>query len=39
MQHGTTPLDDRKLGPLTLIPHFRWGNRSHAAMRAWIPTQ
>ncbi|ALO68125.1 hypothetical protein AS189_18530 [Arthrobacter alpinus] len=36
-QSQTTQEEDRELGPLTLIPYFRWGNRSQAAMRVWIP--
>lgn len=30
---------ERELGPLTLVPYFRWGNRRQAAMRVWIPTR
>jgi DUF1680 family protein len=26
------------LGPVTLIPYFRWANRSQGAMRVWLPT-
>ena len=38
-QQRSSPSEDRELGPLTLIPYFRWGNRQQAAMRVWIPTQ
>ncbi|MEN2742637.1 beta-L-arabinofuranosidase domain-containing protein [Microbacterium sp. X-17] len=26
------------LGPITVIPYFRWANRSQGAMRVWMPT-
>lgn len=27
-----------ELGPVTLIPYFRWANRTQGAMRVWLPT-
>ncbi|GAA3936518.1 glycoside hydrolase family 127 protein [Microbacterium soli] len=33
---ASTALDD--LGSITVIPYFRWANRSRGAMRVWLPT-
>lgn len=33
-----TPTTGTNLGPITVIPYFRWANRSQGAMRVWMPT-
>ncbi|QNE37765.1 glycoside hydrolase family 127 protein [Leifsonia shinshuensis] len=33
-----TPAAGADLGAVTVIPYFRWANRSQGAMRVWMPT-